>query len=69
MIPAVLGIMAVKQELLDSMDRPDPSIAGGLMAAAVTPTMAPPVPATMEDSLPTMATHGGTQDMEDVPGA
>ena len=48
---------ALKEELLESMDNPDPAIAGGLLAAAVPGSM--PVPCEGE-TLGTLATAGDT---------
>lgn len=46
-----------KVELLESMEHPDPAIAGGLMAAAVPGSMPPPCEG---ESQPSLATAGDT---------
>lgn len=54
----------VKSELLQSMEQPDPSIAGGLMAASLP---APPVPPTLfEDTQPSVATAGASQPLPEA---
>lgn len=58
--------MQTKQELLESMDFVDPTIAGGLMAAAVPGTA--PLPAE-GDTLMTAATLGESLEPNSMSGA